>query len=218
MKKYLILSLYLLLISLQGCQTPLLEKDVDPTPVEMPLAVTDPIIQTIDYSATIEQIQLYNLLVRGGHHAELGEQQRKIACKQLKEEYRIQADWQTAWLLVYAVNHNFNCINISRAIELLHIMAANPDTSTALKWMNSNQINVLNSLQKLQIEKAKVSNRLKRAQRQLKQENSKIEELKAIETEINKKLDNVEIQLEEENNKIEELKAIETDMNKKLDE
>jgi len=218
MKKYLILSLYLLLISLQGCQVPLLEKDVDPMPVEMPLAVIDPIIQTIDYSATIEQIQLYNLLVRGGRYAELAEQQRKIACKQLKEDYRIQADWQTAWLLVYAVNHNFNCIKISRAIELLHIMAANPDTSTALKWMNSNQINVLNSLQELQIEKAKVSNRLKRAQRQLKQENSKIEELKAIETEINKKLDNVEIQLEEENNKIEELKAIETDMNKKLDE
>lgn len=218
MKKYLILSLYLLLISLQGCQVPLLEKDVDPMPVEMPLAVIDPIIQTIDYSATIEQIQLYKLLVRGGRYAELEEQQRKIACKQLKEEYRIQADWQTAWLLVYAVNHNFNCINISRAIELLHIMVANPDTSTALQWMNSNQINVLNSLQELQIEKAKVSNRLKRAQRQLKQENSKIEELKAIETEINKKLDNVEIQLEEENNKIEELKAIETDMNKKLDE
>ncbi|PHS24482.1 MAG: hypothetical protein COA83_07730 [Methylophaga sp.] len=218
MKKYLTLLLCLLFISLQGCQTHFLEKDVAPMAVETPLAVTTPIIQTIDYSTTIEQVQLYQLLVLGGRYAELEEPQRKIACQQLKEDYRIQADWQAAWLLVYAVNHNFNCINISRAIELLHTMAANPDTSTSLQWMNSNQINVLHRLQKLQIEKVKVSNQLKKAQTELKQENSKIEELKAIESEINKKLDNVEMQLEQENNKIEELKAIETDMNKKLDE
>lgn len=218
MKKYLILLLCLLLISLQGCQTLLPEKDVVPMPVETPLAVTAPITQAIDYSATTEQIQLYKLLIRGERYAELEGQQRIIACKQLKEEYRIQADWQTAWLLVYAVNHNFNCIKISSAIELLHTLKTNPDTSTSLQWMNSNQINVLNRLRKLQIEKAHLSNQLKKAQRQLKQESSKIEELKAIESDINKKLDNVEMQLEQENNKIEELKAIETDMNKKLDE
>ncbi|MBL1319900.1 MAG: hypothetical protein COA63_002400 [Methylophaga sp.] len=189
MKKHLTLCLYLLLINLQACQAYLPEEKVLPMPVETPLAVTKPVAQVIDYLITVEQVQIYNLLEQGRRYAGLEGPQLKIACQQLKEEYRIQADWQSAWLLVYAVNHNFSCININRTIELLQVLEADPDTSASLLWMNNNQINVLNRIRKLQTERTYLSNKLKKAQTALKQENSKIEELKAIETDMNKKLD-----------------------------
>ncbi len=222
MKNLLTFFCCLFLISLQACQTPLPEKedpvDILPIPIPAPIVEPEPVIPPEAFSVPIEQAQIYNLFIRGMQYAELDQQQRKIACKQLKEDYQTQADWQTAWLLVYAINYNFTCVSLNRAVELLHVIEIDPSTSTQLQWLNNNQINVLNILQKSQTAKANLSNKLKKSQAELEQENSKIEELKAIESDINKKLDNVESQLEKENNKIEALKAIETDMNKKLDE
>lgn len=221
MNKLLTLFCCLFLISLQACQTPFPKKEEAVEILPMPVALTIESDQTIPpeaFSVPIEQAQIYNLFIRGMQYSELDKQQRKIACKQLKEDYQTQADWQTAWLLVYGINYNFTCISLNRAVELLHIIETDPNTTTQLQWLNNYQINVLNILQKSETAKANLSNKLKKSQAELEQENSKIEELKAIESDINKKLDNAESQLEKENNKIEALKAIETDMNKKLDE
>ena len=218
MKKFITLFLF----SLQGCQTPFFTNDVPEEgcsiPIEAPLIIETPTIPPEAFSVPVEQAQAYNLFLRGAKYAELDKQQRKIACKQLKLDFKTQEDWKTAWLLAYAVNYNFTCISLNRSIELLNIIKNDPDTIPQLHWINNNQINHLKILQKSVTAKANLAIKLKKSEDELKQESSKIEELKAIESDINKKLDNAEMQLEEESGKIEALKVIESDMNKKLDE
>jgi flagellar motor switch/type III secretory pathway protein FliN len=214
---------YLLLISLQGCYTTLPSESTAETNSEA--VVVTPHARPSQsfpppgsFSMAPEQAGVYHLFLRSMQYQGLEKSQQKIACKQLKQDYDSLANWQTAWLLVYAINADFSCIPLKRSLELLQTIQAAPDSSAQLQWLHSNQINLLNQLEKMQKEKINLNRQLQKVQAELEAENSKIEALKAIETDINKKLDNAEMQLEEENSKIEALKAIETDLNKKLDE
>ena len=198
MKKVTLLFFSFILLSLQGCQTPFFETGVPAEDLSLPAEKSsvnaEPSIPPEAFSVPVEQAQIYNLFIRGMRYSELDESQLKIACKQLKEDYASQADWQIAWLLVYAVNHNFSCISLNKASELLHAIEADPSVSNQLQWINHHQINVLDILQKSLTNKANLMVKLKKAQAELEQENNKIEELKAIESDINKKLDDDEMQ------------------------
>ncbi len=149
------------------------------------------------FSTSDEQDQIYRLLRQSKRYDELNKRQRLATCKRLKLDYQILSDWKTAWLLVYSLNDDFNCINQDKTLELLKVIQEAQGTSTQLQWLNNNQIILLMDLDKhktmnnnLSIQLNKTQLQLIKTQEQLKKANSKLQALTAIETNINKKLDN----------------------------
>lgn len=143
--------------------------------------------------SSLQKKRAQNLLMQGKLIDNLSQQQQKIECNNLKQQYKSNKDWQTAWLLVYSFNRSFNCISLQKKIDLLKAMNTTTAPSVQLHWLNNNHLNLLselNSLRKLQEKNNTLRTQLKDTQKQLKKENSKIEALKEIETSINKKLDN----------------------------
>jgi len=154
--------------------------------------------------ASNEQDQLQRLFRQSKRYHELSKKQRQAACKRLKQDYNKKADWQIAWLLVYSLNDEFNCIKLSRSLKLLKEIKSTLDSSSQLVWLNNTQILLLEGLVKYKSKNKFLRSLLKKSQAQLTQsqeeliqtqedlqkENSKIEALKAIETNINKKLEN----------------------------
>ncbi len=174
------LSIFLLILATTGCE---IFSTYQPT-------------STI-FSTSDEQDQVYRLLRQSKRYDELNKRQREATCKRLKLDYQILSDWQTAWLLVYSLNDNFNCIHQDKTLELLKVIQAAQGTSTQLQWLNNNQIILLMDLDKhqtmnndLSIQLNKTQLQLIQTQEQLKKANSKLQALTAIETNINKKLDN----------------------------
>ena len=148
-------------------------------------------------AAASEQEQIYRLLQQGRRYAELDEPVQQTICTRLKKDYQTQADWQTAWLLVYSLNTTFNCVNQNETQDLLKAINTALEPEGLLLWLNRNQLqsfNEINSLQSKISKQQRKNNRLKNklavAKKQLEEVNAKIQALKAIETSINKKLDN----------------------------
>jgi hypothetical protein len=146
---------------------------------------------------TSEQEQIYRLLRQGRRYAELNKPVQQSMCKRLKKDYQTQADWQTAWLLVYSLNVNFNCVSQKETLTLIKAINTALEPEGLLLWLNENQLrshNKINSLQSKinrQLKKNKsLKDQLAVATKELEEVNSKIQALKAIETSINKKLDN----------------------------
>lgn len=182
MQQFLKLSVFLFILTILGCET-------------LSEYRSTSIIKKASNVQKQEQIQ--RLLRQSKRYDELSNKQRHAACKRLKQDYKKQANWQTAWLLVYTLNDDFNCVKKSKTLKLLKAIKADQGTSTQLQWLNNNQILLLKDLDNyktknnnLRKQLKKVHIQLKLAQNALKLENSKIEALKAIETNINKKLDN----------------------------
>ncbi len=145
--------------------------------------------------------QVQNLLQQGTQYSKLNKEGRKQACKQLILDYEVQRDWQSAWLMIYLLNDDFNCLSKTKTIELLKTIQSDKNMAVSLKWMNNNQINLLNSLIYFQSTKNKFKKKnnylesqlegtrvqLEQAEVQLKDVISKIQALKVIETTINQK-------------------------------
>jgi len=144
-----------------------------------------------------EQEQIYRLLRQGRSYAELNKPVQQSLCKRLKKDYQTQADWQTAWLLVYALNADFNCANQKETLTLLKSINTSLEPDALLLWLNKNQLHSLNDINSLQSTIKKqlrknntLKNQLAITKKELEEVNAKIQALKAIETSINKKLDN----------------------------
>ncbi len=144
-----------------------------------------------------EQDQIQRLIRQSKRYDELSKKQRMATCKRLKLDYETEKKWQTAWLLAYTLNDNFNCIKQNKTMELLKAIQSDLGMSTQLQWLNNNQILLLEQVAKLKDKNKFLRNQLKnttaklnQAEEDLKKEHLKIEALKAIETNINKKLDN----------------------------
>ena len=142
---------------------------------------------------SLQQKRTQNLLQRGKLLNNLDLQQQKIECKKLNNLYKNEKNWQAAWLLVYSFNRDFHCVSIQKKIDLMQAMNSADSSNFELQWLIDNHLNLLTELRTLRTLQKKnntLRTRLKDTQKQLKQENSKIEALKEIETSINKKLDN----------------------------
>ena len=135
-----------------------------------------------------DQQQLYNLFERSTRYNDLSKLQQEAECIKLKQDYKTQAYWYTAWLLAYPLNSNFSCVNLDKMLELLNVIQTAPDSNHQLRWLNNNQIDLLTNIDKLQKKSSSLRKQLKTAQKRLKKANSKIKALRAIETSINKKL------------------------------
>ncbi len=136
------------------------------------------------------------LFSQGMEYEKLTRPKKKDQCKSLKQSYKNDHNWQDAWLLAYSSNNEYNCTSIKEKLRLLKLIQTTPDLNPQLLWLNNNQINLLNKLQKLQSKVNKfqrknyhLKKQLNEAEIQLQQVISKIQALKEIETNINKKLD-----------------------------
>ena len=132
------------------------------------------------------QEPINELFIQGMQYQELNKQQQQTKCNKLKQDYQAQTNWQTAWFLVYSLNADFSCIDLNKTLELLSVIQNTPGVNAQLLWLNKNQIQLLNNLQKKNIS---LQDQLNETEIQLQQVISQIQALKAIETSINKKLD-----------------------------
>jgi hypothetical protein len=146
---------------------------------------------------------VHYLLRLGNQYSKLTKEGQLIACKQLLIDHKVQGDWQSAWLIVYLLNDNFNCVNQAETLELLKTIELNKKVAVSLQWLNRNQINLLNNAISFQTEK----NSFKRKNKNLK--------IKLIETKL--QLEQTETQLKEVISKIQALKIIETTINQKTE-
>ena len=169
MQRLFKLLFFSLILSHQGCQT-LSQYSVFPETQEK----------------FMDQEQVYGLLMQGMQYQKLNKRQQRAKCKKLRQDYQNQTNWQTAWLLVYSLNADFSCVNLDKALGLLNDIQHTPGVDSQLLWLNKNQIQLLNNLQK---KNNSLQNQLNETEIQLQQVISKIQALKAIETSINKKLD-----------------------------
>ena len=138
--------------------------------------------------------QIHSLLRLGKQYSKLSKEGLQDACKQLELDYLHQKDWQSAWLLVYLLNEDFNCVNQAKTLKLLKAIQSDKEFSTSLKWLNHNQIELITKLISLQTKnnnfKKKNNNlekQLNETETQLQDVVSKIQALKVIETTINQK-------------------------------
>lgn len=147
----------------------------------------------------VNQEQIYHLLMQGMHYYNLDKKQQQAKCKELQLDYESKPDWQTAWLLVYSLNDEFNCLRLDKTLELLNSIQIMPGVNPQLLWLNENQLKLFTKLNKLhklptQLNQSRkynnnLRNKLSEAELQRQQAISKIQALKAIETSINKKLE-----------------------------
>ncbi len=145
--------------------------------------------------------QMQRLLNYGEQYNELGKEQRRSLCKKLKQDFKTQDNWETAWLLVYSLNDNFNCVSLKESLSMLNSIQNAKNPNKHLQWINKNQIKLLNNLNNFQKQNNKVHKRNRYIHTKLDQSKQQLEELNA--------------KLEELNAKIQELKAIETSIYKK---
>lgn len=141
-------------------------------------------------SEPVEQEEFHTLLKQGKRYQQLTNLQQQAECAKLKHDYQTHAHWHTAWLLVYALNNNFNCLSLDETLGLLNAIPPAQNSTNPLLWLNKNQIKLLTDLDKFQKKSNTLRRKLKLAQKRLKKANSKIQALKAIEASINKKLSN----------------------------
>lgn len=174
--------LFVLILSTQACRT---MPWVKPEEVAIP-----------ENPVSADQQQIIRLLRQGDRYEALNSAERLVVCKRLLLDYQQQADWQTAWLLIYALNDKFSCVGQKETIKLLHAIQEDKGTSPSLLWINRILIPNYKSLRTLQLQLNKyysknkgLRTQLQDAETQLQQVISKIQALKEIETSINKKLD-----------------------------
>lgn len=141
-----------------------------------------------------QHAQIHSLLRLGKQYSKLSKEGKKGACKELEADYQQQGDWQSAWLLVYLLNDDFNCVSQTKTLKLLKAIQLDKDFNSSLKWLNHNQIELISKLLSLQAKnnnyKKKNNNleaQLKETGIQLQNVISKIQALKVIETTINQK-------------------------------
>ena len=168
--------LILTLLTVQGCQL-------------MP-------IHSIANESTQEQNQdqILSLLRQGSRYSDLSKKEQQTVCKRLTLDYQQHNDWQTAWLLIYSLNNNFKCVNLSKTITLLKSIQADIAVNPSLQWLNIQQLQLLNKHQSLQTrnnrylrKNSHLKTQLNEAEIQLQNVISKIQALKVIETTINQK-------------------------------
>ncbi len=123
----------LLILTIQSCQT-LKPFQSSPKTVETPS----------------EQERIYRLLRQSRSYAELNRPVQQSLCKRLKKDYQTQADWQLAWLLVYSLNADFNCVNPQETLTLLKAINTDLKPDALLLWLNKNQLQSLNEINSLQ--------------------------------------------------------------------
>jgi len=173
------ITLLLSLLTLQGCQL------LSPANVSAKVKSTE---------AELEQDEIYRLLRQGKRYNTLTTEERYVVCKRLKLDYQEHDDWKTAWLLVYSLNKNFDCINSKQTLILLKSIQEKSGFNLHLLWLNTNQIQLLNKLNQLQSrnnhfqrKNNNLKSKLNEAEIQLQDVISKIQALKIIETTINQK-------------------------------
>lgn len=146
-----------------------------------------------------DQTQLFHLFRQGERYSKLSTKEKKTICRRLTLDFQKQKDWQTAWLLVYSLNNNFNCLGLEKTRNLLVAIQSTHNLNSTLYWLNSNQINIFDNLNTLQskndsfqaknklIKKSnkKLKKQLNKTKTKLKDINHKIQALKEIETTIN---------------------------------
>ncbi len=193
--KYILFSF---VFTLQGCQ-PYLKNFFQPSKSIESTAHEQP----YDVVRRIQQGQVYDLLKRTQQYYVLNQKQRTLACKELRLEYDKNPDWQVAWLLVYALNSDFSCVQLGEAITMLGVIQTQQSAGLHLQWLNKEKIKILESMKEQYNQNRRLRNTLKKseeqlaitqeqieiAQDQLVELSSKIQALKAIESSINKKLD-----------------------------
>ncbi len=163
----------LLVVSCTGCQ---LQKTSQPSPV-------------ITTGELPDQDQMNDFFIQGMQYANLNKQQQQTECQQLKLEYQTKPDWRTAWFLTHSLNDEFSCLSLKETIDFLQSIDASNEMYAPLQWPNKRQIKLLVLLLEYQKKAKSLRWQLKGTQKRLKEANSKIQALKAIEASINKKLD-----------------------------
>lgn len=193
--KYILFSF---VFTLQGCQPYF--KNLFQPPESVVFTDQE---QPYDAVRRIKQGQAYDLLKRTQQYFVLNKKQKALACEELRLEYDQNPDWQVAWVLVYALNSDFSCVQLGEAIAMLGAIQTQQSVGLQLQWLNTVQIKVLESMKEQYNQNRRLRNKLKKseeqlaitqeqmtiAQDQLIELSSKIQALKAIESSINKKLD-----------------------------
>ena len=173
------LIFFSLIILLQGCQT-------------MTQYLPD---LTIQKNAD-DRILIHKLFAQAKKYQQMTETQKQLQCSKLKQTYKIEPHWQSAWLLVNALNDDFKCINLTETITWVANIEKAQEISPAIRWLNNNQLHLLNQLKNKKIKMQTLFRKNKqlqlktyRTETQLKQAIAKIKALKNIETHVNKKID-----------------------------
>lgn len=178
------LTLLSVIFTIQGCQ--LLSKNELFAPV-----------QVVEDKENISQNQIYQLFQQGHQYSKLSTEEQKTICSRLAIDYQEFTDWQTGWILVYALNNGFNCLDLNTSLKTLTEIQAQQDPKLPLNWLNNRQIKLFknlvdaNTLQltndKLRKSNQTLKKRLMKKELELKELSSKIQALKVIETSINQK-------------------------------
>lgn len=166
MRRLVRLFLISFILSTQGCQS-----------------LNEYMVQPIIQYDFFDQEHLDELFSQGMLYQQLSKKQQQTECKKLQQDFKNQAQWQTAWLLVNSLNINFSCISLNETLILLNAIQNSKSAPAHLLLLNKNQIQLLTTFRKK-------NNQLLEAEKQLTKLNFKIQSLKAIEANIIKKLDN----------------------------
>jgi len=181
-----------LIFSNQGCQIHFLQQDKpQPSPIENKQAYFDNTTPLSEIDATpVYTNEVYRLLMQGMQYHELNKPQQQEKCETLKINYQADEDWKIAWLLIYALNDDFACINATQSLDMLNKIQDLPDMNIQLKWLNGKHIKLLSQIIKSNKHRDKLAKQLRESKMKLQKESHKIEELKKIEANINKKIEN----------------------------
>ncbi|PCJ31319.1 MAG: hypothetical protein COA90_06625 [Gammaproteobacteria bacterium] len=189
MKLFIKLLFLILIVSIQACQVARQQPEVlpadlaiDQTLILPPSAEADSTEAAANLQRLNEQNQLVEFFSQSNEYHNFTIKKQQQLCRQLKQDYKENSDWKTAWLLVYALNDDFKCLTLSKSLGLLKAMQKDTEMNSQFYWLNAQQIKLFNDLRNAKRKSYSLSNKLKK-------ENSKIEALKAIESDINDKLD-----------------------------
>ncbi len=173
------LIFFSLIILLQGCQ------------------MMTPYLPDLTTQKDADDIMLiHKLFAQAMKYQEMTETQKQLQCSKLKQAYIMEPHWQSAWLLVNTLNDDFKCINLTETIIWVASIKEAQEISPAIRWLNNNQLHLLNQLKNKKIKMQTLFKKNKelqlktyRTKTQLKQAVAKIKALKNIETHVNKKID-----------------------------
>ncbi len=142
-----------------------------------------------------EQEQIDKIFFQASQYSSISDKEQLSSCEKLKNEYSKTEHWPAAWLMLYSLNKDFKCINLSDSIKLSKVLQNNENFAEQLKFLNQHQIHLFNQMQELQHTNFQykknnhaLKSKLKHVDGKLKDLSSKIQALKIIETTLNKKL------------------------------
>jgi len=135
------------------------------------------------------------LLKQGHYYSNLKEPYRLKVCNKLATIYQSEGVWQAGWLLAYSFSDKKSCITHNERLKILKELEKLIDLNKQIKWLNSAQIQTLESINYLKARNAQIKEQLNNTEIELDQSRAEsqmlktqIKELKAVETMINERI------------------------------